>query len=327
MVKLLDLDPKHYTPHPMHQGERSWTETNCFVDLWIELLWAHGYEPLAALPFTVALDLEGDQFTFFKFPFADLERLYEAHVFELNIWDDLLRHTLSELSGGRPVVVELDSFYLPDTAGTAYQQAHVKTSVAVNLLDVVDKRLGYFHNAGYFELQGADFDSVFRLDKSRFDASHLPPYVEVVRKERMRRFDEPELVARSVELLRKHLALMPTNNPFARYQARFADDLEWVRQREMPGFHAYSFATLRQAGANYELCRDYLAWLAARTALQLDRARSLCETLATVPKTIQFKLARAIAGKRAFDPAAQLAEMSAAWSDLRSELTSTLGSL
>ena len=324
MIRLLDLDPKRYTPHPVHQGERSWTETNCFVDLWIELLWAHGYEPLAAMPFTVALDLEGDQFTFFKFPFADLERLYDAYVFELNIWDDLLRHTRSELELGRPVVVELDSFYLPDTAGTAYQQAHVKTSVAVNLLDVEQKRLGYFHNAGYYELAGADFDGVFRLDKSRFDASHLPPYVEVVRKERMRRCDEPELVRRSLELLRKHVGLMPESNPFERYAARFPTDLGWVREHDMPGFHAYSFATLRQAGANYELLRDYLAWLGPRAGLSIDRAKAAAETLATGPKGIQFKLARAIAGKRAYDPAAQLAELVAAYTTLRDELRGLL---
>lgn len=320
MVKLLDLDPKRYVPHPVHRGERSWTETNCFVDLWIELLWAHGFEPLAAMPFTVALDLEGDQFTFFKFPFADLTRLYEAHVFELNIWDDLLRHTAAELALGRPVIVELDSFYLPDTAGTAYQQNHVKTSVAVNLLDVEGKRLGYFHNAGYYELGGADFDGVFRLDRTKFDASHLPPYVEVVRQERLVRLDEPTLVARSVELLGQHLKARPAQNPFARYATRFAADLDWVRAHDMTGFHAYSFATLRQAGANYELCRDYLDWLAPRAGLDLAAARAHAETLATGPKGLQFKLARAIAGKRAFDPAAPLQELAAAWDALGQEL-------
>jgi hypothetical protein len=285
MVKLLDLNPATYQPHPVHQGERSWTETNCFVDLWIELLWAHGYEPLAAMPFSVALDLEGD----------------------------LLRHTQAELELGRPVIVELDSFYLPDTKGTAYQQQHVKTSVAVNLLDTVSKRLGYFHNAGYYELSGEDFDDVFRLDKTKWDASHLPPYVEVVRQERMVRHDDKTLTARSIELLRHHLRERPRHNPFTRYATRFAADLDWVRARDMTGFHAYSFATLRQAGANYELCRDYLAWLAPRAGLDLDKARAHADALATGPKSLQWKLARAIAGKRAFDPTPQIAELAATW--------------
>ena len=48
--------------------ERAWAETNCYVDLWVELLHALGHDPIAALPFTLAIDFEGDQWTFFKFP-------------------------------------------------------------------------------------------------------------------------------------------------------------------------------------------------------------------------------------------------------------------
>ena len=40
------------------------------------------------------------------------------------------------------------------------------------------RRLGYFHNAGYFELEGDDFDGVFRLG-DHAEAAGLPPYVEV----------------------------------------------------------------------------------------------------------------------------------------------------
>ena len=39
--------------HPLHQGERVWLETNCYVDLWIELLHDFGFDPRAALGFTV----------------------------------------------------------------------------------------------------------------------------------------------------------------------------------------------------------------------------------------------------------------------------------
>ena len=27
-----------YESHPLHGADRTWTETNCYVDLWIELL-------------------------------------------------------------------------------------------------------------------------------------------------------------------------------------------------------------------------------------------------------------------------------------------------
>ena len=54
-TQLLKLDPATYQRHLLHTQERNWAETNCYVDVWIELLHAWGYEPLAALPFTVAL--------------------------------------------------------------------------------------------------------------------------------------------------------------------------------------------------------------------------------------------------------------------------------
>ena len=41
-----------HRPHPLHGLERNWPETNCYVDLWIEVLHADGREPTAALAFT-----------------------------------------------------------------------------------------------------------------------------------------------------------------------------------------------------------------------------------------------------------------------------------
>lgn len=32
------LDPKNYVQHPLHSSERMWPETNCYIDLWIEVL-------------------------------------------------------------------------------------------------------------------------------------------------------------------------------------------------------------------------------------------------------------------------------------------------
>ena len=50
------LDPKTYVAHALHTDERSWAETNCYVDLWIEVLHAYGMEPLACMAFTVAIN-------------------------------------------------------------------------------------------------------------------------------------------------------------------------------------------------------------------------------------------------------------------------------
>ena len=45
----------------------------------------------AALAFTIGLDFEGDQYTFYKFPLPDLQDLYGIEVQELNIWRPLLQ--------------------------------------------------------------------------------------------------------------------------------------------------------------------------------------------------------------------------------------------
>ena len=77
MVSLFGLDPATYVPHALHTpGERTYTETNCYSDILIELVHARGDEPLAVMGFTVRMDFEGDQWTFFKPPPEDLEELF-----------------------------------------------------------------------------------------------------------------------------------------------------------------------------------------------------------------------------------------------------------
>jgi len=60
------IDPETYRAHALHSSERAWPETNCYVDLWIEVLASSGVAPEAMLGFTLTQDFEGDQFTFFK---------------------------------------------------------------------------------------------------------------------------------------------------------------------------------------------------------------------------------------------------------------------
>src|SRR5437763_891002 len=62
------LDPEAYKPHALHDSERMWPETNCYIDLWIEVLSTLNLPPEAMLGFTMGQDFEGDQFTFFKVP-------------------------------------------------------------------------------------------------------------------------------------------------------------------------------------------------------------------------------------------------------------------
>jgi hypothetical protein len=169
-----DIRPDSYSPHALHSMERMWPETNCYIDLWIEVLKTLGLPPEAMLGFTLGQDFEGDQFTFFKVPLEDLEALYGIRVTELAIFDKVERHIETQISRGRLCLIEMDSFYMPDTQGTAYRQEHGKTTVAINRLDFAGKRVEYFHNGGFFTLEGEDFDGLFQLHLADEDPLFLP---------------------------------------------------------------------------------------------------------------------------------------------------------
>jgi hypothetical protein len=297
-TRILDLDPKTYTRHPIHGQERVWAETNCYVDVWVELAHALGYEPRAALPFTFTIDFEGDQWTFFKFPLPDLYDLFGLDVQELAIYRPLTAHLVEQLERGRPVLVELDSYYLPDTAGTAYKIAHVKSTVAAVKIDVEQQMLGYFHNAGYYELHGDDFAGALRTNEPQ-DPAMLPPYTEFVK---IRPQDDGgTLLQKSLALFRKHLALVPAANPFRSFKVRFEQDLQELLNEPLETFHAYSFATLRQYGACFELAATYLQWLASQGETGLEAATRDFLEIAESAKTLQFQLARTMARKKPLD--------------------------
>jgi hypothetical protein len=311
MRQILPLDPAHYRRHPIHGEDRIWTQTNCYVDVWVELLHAWGFDPVAALPFTLAIDFEGDQWTFFKFPHADLEVLYGLDVQELAIWRPLVQHVDEQVARGRPVLVELDSYHLPDTAGTAYRREHVKSTVAVVAIDVARRQLGYFHNQAYHHLEGEDFAAIFRLDTPP-DPTLLPPYVEFVKRRDTQALAGDELVLRSRQLLRRHLHAVPEANPFEAFKVRFEADLAWLGGEDIETFHVYSFATLRQFGACFELAATYLHWLAERTGKPPEGPASALAGIATSAKALQFQLARAIARRKPLDLSA-LDALAASW--------------
>lgn len=296
-VRVLDLDPATYKRHAIHGENRVWAETNCYADVWIELLHALGHEPNAALPFTFTIDFEGDQWTFFKFPLPDLYEMFGLHVQELAIWRPLSAHLEEQLGRGRPVLVELDSYYLPDTAGTAYKLAHVKSTVAAVEIDVERRHLGYFHNQGYYHLIGDDFLDALRL-REPVDPALLPPYAELVK---IHRAPATDLLQASLALLRKQLAFVPAENPFVSFKARFERDLVDLMNESLDVFHAYSFATLRQFGACYELSKTYLQWLASQGESGLEDATEEFAALSEGAKTLQFQLARSMARRKPLD--------------------------
>jgi hypothetical protein len=176
------LDCASFRRHALHDLERDWPETNCYVDLWIEFLSARGQEPLAGLGFTCLIDFEGDQFTFFKPPAQDLKLLYGADILELAIYDDVVVHCAEQVARGRMPMIELDAYYMPDTKGLTYRAEHSKTTIGINAIDGEARRVAYFHNAGYFVAEGEDFDGLFsRLPQQQGRADALFPYCEFVK--------------------------------------------------------------------------------------------------------------------------------------------------
>ena len=130
LTSLLGLDPATYRSHSLHDTDRSYAETNCYTDILIELLHACGQEPLAAMGATVRIDFEGDQWTFFKPPPEDLELLFGLDIHEMQPYRPLPDQAAEQIEQGRTLIVELDSWYLPDAAATSPARIIVASSAS-----------------------------------------------------------------------------------------------------------------------------------------------------------------------------------------------------
>lgn len=318
-VVFPQVRPDGYQPHALHSSERMWPQTNCYVDLWIEVLNAVGAAPEAMLGFTLTQDFEGDQFTFFKVPLEDLQSLYDIRVTELAIFDRVEWHVEVQIARGRLCLIEMDSFYMPDTHGTAYRTEHGKTTVAINRLDFAGKRVEYFHNGGYFELEGEDFDGLFQLHLTAKDPPFLP-YTEFATFPVFMP-DAARMSTTARKLLGLHFSRRPVSNPICAFAEVFPHQVEAMAERPFGFFHKYAFNTLRQLGANFELAGDHLAWLSASEfSSAINDARRISE----VAKSVQFQLARAVTRKKydplrtALDPAAD------AWDSMMASLKERL---
>ncbi|MCM2397994.1 DUF1839 family protein [Rhizobium sp. S95] len=313
------IEPATYVTHALHASDRMWPETNCYVDLWIEVLASHHVAPEAMLGFTLTQDFEGDQFTFFKVPLEDLEELYGIRVTELAIFDSVEAHVTEQIRRGRICLVEMDSFYMPDTRGVGYRQDHGKTTVAINRLDMAGRSMDYFHNGGFFHVDGEDFDGLFQLNVSEGTLPFLP-YTEFAK---FPAKPVPREHKRTVaaKLLRRHYDRRPHANPIAAFAAVFPAQVEAIAERPFGYFHKYAFNTLRQFGANFELLASHLTWLSEESFVPVvEQALKISE----VAKSVQFQLARAVTRKK-FDPLASALDPAAeAWDRLMSELGKTL---
>jgi hypothetical protein len=301
---LSGKDPGSYEPHPLHAGARTYGETNCYTDIIIELLHACGYEPLAAFGHLVRVDFEGDQWTFFKPAPDDLELLFGIDIHEMQPYRSLPLQIAQQLEQGRTIIVELDSWYLPDTASTSYRTEHVKTSVAADAIDPAAERLRYFHTGGLYELGGEDYRGAFRIGS--FSEDVLPPYTELVRFDAGPRLEGPALRDAASELLGRHLARIPRENPFGRFGEQLERDLPALLDGGPDAYHAYAFATVRMAGSGFEIAASHIDWLlgvrAAETVSAMGQIVEAC-------KVLSFRLAR----RRPFDVQPLIGSLADGW--------------
>ena len=309
-VRVLDLRcGADYRAHALHGEDRIWVEKNCYIDVWIELLHALGLDPVAALSVALAVDFEGDQWTFFKPSHDELRALYGLEVQELNVWRPLWQHAVEHLGAGKLISTEADAYWLPDTAGTDYRTQHAKTTIVLNEFDLQAQNLGYFHNGGYHRLQGEDFVRTFRLDEPA-DAPFLPLYAEFVRIDRIVRRDPGQLRSLARERMHHALARRPQRNPIERFWGRFEQELPRLQAAGLSAYHAWAFATLRQLGAAFELVALQVRWI----DLGHDStAAAAFERIAHHSKTLILKVARAVNSGRSLDVRGQFDDMAQAW--------------
>lgn len=304
LPSLSGQDPARYRSHPLHAPGRSYQETNCYADLIIELLHGCGFEPLAVFGHLVRMDFEGDQWTFFKPPAEDLEYLYGIDIHEMQPYRPLPRQIAEQIADRRTIIVELDSWYLPDTDATSYRREHVKTSVAADAIDPVAEVLRYFHGTGLHELRGEDYRGVFRVNDTSLEV--LPPYTEIVRFDAGEPLRGDDLRAAAHQLLARHLRRRPRSSPFERFGASLSVTLEDLLQAGLDEYHAYAFATVRMAGSAFEVASDHVGWLLGSDAAGIQQAMG---EIVDGCKALSFRLAR----RRPFDPRPLIESLSGAW--------------
>ena len=278
------------TRHVLHDAERSWTETNCYVDLWIQVLDRLGHDPVPALAVALSTDFDGEQWSFLKPQPEDLRELYGIEVAELNVWRPLPEHLREHLDRGRLLTVEVDAFWLPDTAGVSYRLTHTKTTVAVTSLDPAATALGYVHGTSAQLLTGADLQGLLAAVMTG-----LPPYVEVVRLDRPAP-DPRERTAVAAAVAARHLARRPLDDPAGRFADQLRREVATLPDRGLEVFHQWAFGTCRQFGASAELAADVCESLDRGTGVDSGAAGPL-RSAARAAKSLQFALARAARGR------------------------------
>jgi len=182
----------------------------------------------------------------------------------------------------------------------------------LNDLDPDKRRLGYFHNAGYYSLEGEDFARTLRLEHAAGSDFHAV-FAELVRIDALVRRPATELVALSRSLWRRHLKRARRATPCAASRGASSRTCPGIQERGLPTTTPGRSARSASSARRLELAAANLKWLASEGVAGLTPATLAFEQLSAANKTFILKGARATNSRRPLDSAALFDEMAGAW--------------
>ena len=213
----------------------------------------------------VRTDFEGDQFTFFKPPQGDLERLYGVDIHEMQPVGALPDQMAEQLAHGRSMTAELDSFFLPDTAATDYRRDHVKTTIAVDAIDRDGEWLALLPQPGPPRAVGRGLPRRLPPRRRATETAAAVPRAGPLR----RAAPPPTRGASPASCSPTTCATARRTTPSRASARGWQSDLPRLLEGSSEDFHAYAFATVRMAGAAFELLQS-----ARRMAARGSRVRA-----------------------------------------------------
>jgi hypothetical protein len=117
-----------------------------------------------------------------------------------------------------------------------------------------------------------------------------------------------------MRLLRTHYEWRPQRNPFTAFGERFAREMPSMREAGLEHYHAWAFASIRQAGAAFELAAAHMQWLG------FEGPAAQFREISSANKSLILKGARAAATGKQFDVNEVMSVMAKAWQSGMDEL-------
>ena len=244
-------------------GERTYTETNCYTRH------PDRADPRARRRAAGRRRLHRARWTsratsgrFFKPPPEDLEALFGIDIHEMQPYRPLPRQIAEQIEAGRTLIVELDSWYLPDTAATSY-----RTRARQDLGGRRGDRPAP-PSASATSTTRACTSSRARTTGARSASAGRSPTTS----SRPTRSSSASTAARACRASELRAAAAsaccatisqrrPATNPFERFGAQLDARPAGAARRRCAQYHDYAFATVRMFGSAFEITASHVDWL------------------------------------------------------------------